>query len=64
VRAEAAVVERLVGGGPGSRPAADLAGRWHAARRQGARLTVVVGAASEEMATELLDEVAGETHDG
>lgn len=62
--AEAAVAERLVGGKPGSGPGSDPAGRWHAVRRQEARLAVVVGAATEEMATELLDEVAGETHDG
>jgi hypothetical protein len=55
-RAAAAIAGRLLAGPPGGGPALGQDGRWHGVQQRGARLAVVIGAASEELAAALLSE--------
>jgi hypothetical protein len=57
-RAAAAARERLAGSDPGGGPRSDQAGRWYSVKRRGVRLVLIVGAATEELAAGLLDDVS------
>ena len=48
--------DRFLNGEPGSKPVQDSVGRWYAVRRGGQFVAMVLGAGSEVMALDLLDE--------